>query len=195
MQLIGSIVRLQVQDVSLKVGVAPRRRYDPHGIRVVPSLELNGGGVRGWDVKGRPIDDVHHRDHPASKNRGGENGVSLSFTSHYGAMRAQFGTHLVDGIAGENILIAVESMWSEDDFAPGVVIVTSDDRELPLDAVFPAAPCVEFSRYALQFPDDQRPDLTVTEALRFLNDGMRGYYARYDGASTRISLGDRVYVR
>jgi hypothetical protein len=53
---------------------------------------------------------------------------------------------------------------------------------------------VEFSRFALRFPEEARPDATVTEALRFLSDGMRGYYARYHGPEARITAGDLVYL-
>jgi hypothetical protein len=194
MRFLGTIVRLQVQVDSLKVGQAPRRRYDPAGIRAVPVLELNDGGVRGWTEDGRPIDDVHHRDHPASKNRGGENGVSVGFTGHYAAMRERFGDHLTDGIAAENILVATDSPIGEDALAGGIVIAAEDGTEAVLSDVFAAAPCVEFSRYALRFPDDARPDETVTDAVRFLSDGIRGYYAAYRGSAVRLILGGRVYA-
>src|SRR5215216_4561414 len=115
MRFLGSIVRLQVQTVSLKVGTAPQRRYDPAGICAVPTLELNYGGVQGWTADNEPLTDVHHRDHPASKNRGGENGISLGFTSHYQEMRDRFDDHLIDGIAGENILVATDRHIDEAD--------------------------------------------------------------------------------
>ncbi|MEA2531585.1 MAG: hypothetical protein QOG89_3229 [Thermomicrobiales bacterium] len=195
MRLIGTIARLQVQELSLKVAGPRWRRYDPAGLRSVPVLELNDGGVRGWTSEETPLDDVHHRDHPASKNRGGENGISVCFTSHYGAMRERFGAHLPDGIAGENILVETDALLTGSDLAGGIVVMTTDGREIRLDQIFPAAPCVEFSRYALRFPDDARPDETVAEALRFLNDGTRGYYASYHGPAARITLGDRVLAR
>jgi hypothetical protein len=195
MRLIGSIVRLQVQETSLKVGKLRWRHYDPRGLRSVPVLEVSDGGVQGWTSDDRPIADVHHRDHPASKNRGGENGISIGFTSHYGRMRERFDDHLTDGIAGENILVEADDVLSASDLASGVVIATADGRELHLDEVFPAAPCVEFSRFALRFPAGARPDETVTDAVRFLTDGMRGYYASYRGPAARIAIGDRVFLR
>jgi len=194
MRLIGPIVRLQVQVASLKVGKLRWRHYDPEGLRCVPSLEINDGGVQGWTAGEEPLADVHHRDHPASKNRGGENGISVGFTSRYDAMRRRFGDHLTDGIAGENILVATDTLLTEADLAAGLVIATADGREIHLKDAFPAAPCVEFSRYALRFPEDARPDETVTEALRFLSDGMRGFYASYHGPAERIALGDRVFL-
>ena len=194
MRCIGSIVRLQVQTVSLKVGQQPQRRYDPVGIQVVPTLELNDGGVVGWTADGQSLDDVHHRDHPAAKNRYGENGISLGFTSHYREMRDRFDDHLSDGIAGENILVETDRHINEGDLSGNVVIATADGRQIQLTNAISAAPCVEFSRYALRFPNNARPDLTVTEALRFLNDGMRGYYAAYAGEPQRIALGDELFI-
>jgi hypothetical protein len=195
MRFIGTVVRLHVQEVSLKVGQAPRRRYDPTGIRTVALLELDDGGVRGYTDNGDAVADVHHRNHPASKNRDGENGVSLGFTSHYAAMRDRFGDHLVDGIAGENILVQTDHLIYESALSDGIVIITDNGQEPHLESIIPAAPCVEFSRYALRFPDDARPDESVTEALRFLNDGIRGYYAIYRGPAVRIALGNRVYAQ
>ena len=127
----------------------------------------------------------------ASKNRGGENGISLGFTTHYLAMRQRFGQHLCDGIAGENILIEVDRQFPLEDLAGGVVVEGASGRRLELRPVIVAAPCVEFARYALRFPDDNRPDATVTEALRFLDAGLRGFYATYTGepAVSRLALG------
>jgi hypothetical protein len=190
---IGTIVRLQVQESSLKVGDKPRR-YDPAPLRSVPAISLSPAGVVGLVEDGETIVDVHHHDHPASKNRGGENGISLGFTPHYLAMRQRFGQHLADGIAGENILIAVDQRFQEEDLASGVVIEGADGRRLELRQVIVAAPCVEFSRYALKFPDGARPDATVTEALRFLDAGMRGFYATYAGEPAVVAVGARVLL-
>jgi hypothetical protein len=85
-------------------------------------------------------------------------------------------------------------MLNEHDLMPGIVILTGDGRQIRLGDVFAAAPCVEFSRYALRFPDDARPDETVADALRFLNDGLRGFYASLRGPAVRVALGDRVFV-
>jgi hypothetical protein len=192
-QAIGTVVRLQIQESSLKVGSTPRR-YDPAPIRSVPALSLSPAGVVGLAENGETVADVHHHDHSASKNRGGENGISLGFTAHYVAMRQRFGQHLFDGIAGENILIKVDRQFPVEDLASGVVIEGANGRRLELRPVIVAAPCVEFSRYALKFPDDKRPDATVTEALRFLDAGMRGFYATYSGEPAVIEIGARVFL-
>jgi hypothetical protein len=190
MREIGKIVRLQIQTASLKVGERPRR-YDPAPIQAVPELALAPEGVFAVDDAGRVTLDVHNAEHPASKNRM-DNGVSLGFTSHYLTMRERFGDHLADGIAGENILIATDRAFAEAELTAGVVIVGEDGRRIALRDVIVAAPCVEFSRFALRFPDDARPDATVTDALKFLHNGTRGFYASYEGEPAVVRVGDRV---
>jgi hypothetical protein len=192
-RLIGTIVRLQVQESSLKVGDKPRR-YDPAPIQSVPALSVSSAGVVGLAKNGQSIVDVHNHDHPASKNRRGENGISIGFTGHYRVMRQRFGQHLADGIAGENILIEADRQFQEEELAGGVVVEGTGGKQLELRPVIVAAPCVEFSRYALQFPDDARPDTTVTEALRFLDAGMRGFYATYDSEPAMVEVGARVFL-
>jgi hypothetical protein len=192
-RLIGTIVRLQVQESSLKVGDKPRR-YDPAPIQSVPALSVSSAGVVGLAENEQSIVDVHNHDHPASKNRRGENGISIGFTGHYRVMRQRFGQHLADGIAGENILIEVDRQFQEEELAGGVVVEATGGKQLELRPVIVAAPCVEFSRYALQFPDDARPDTTVTEALRFLDAGMRGFYATYGGEPAVVEVGAQVFL-
>ncbi len=193
MRFIGTIVRLQVQESSLKVGTKPRR-YDPAPLQTVPAISLSAAGVVGLAENGETILDVHHHDHPASKNRRGENGISLGFTSHYREMRQRFGQHLADGSAGENILIEADRRFQGEELAAGVVVEGAGGMLLELRPVIVAAPCVEFSRYALKFPDDARPDATVTEALRFLDAGMRGFYATYEGEPAVVEIGARVFL-
>jgi hypothetical protein len=159
----------------------------------VLALSVSAAGVLGLGENGETIVDVHHRDHPASKNRGGENGISLGFTGHYQEMRQRFGQHLADGIAGENILIEADRQFQEDELAAGVVVEGTDGRRLELRPVIVAAPCVEFSRYALKFSEGARPDATVTDALRFLDAGMRGFYATYEGETAVVEVGARVF--
>jgi hypothetical protein len=194
MHFIGVIRRLQVQKTSLKVGERLQRSYDPAGICVVPKLSITEGGVIGWSDDGEQIDDVHHRDHPATKNRG-DNAISIGFTSHYEEIRKAYGQHVIDGIAGENILIDQDHLIGEEDLSNGIAIETSGGSLVQLDNLIVATPCVEFSRFAMQFPEEARPDETVTETLQFLNDGMRGYYASYAGPEVEINIGNRVFVR
>lgn len=189
-QLIGRIVRLQVQTAHLKRGDPPRRWYDPAPITVVPRLELDASGVRGVLGDGTILEDVHNESHAISRYRG-DNGVSIGFTSHYQAMRDRFGDHLVDGIAGENILVECDDRHTVSSLAPYLVVVT-DQGPLRIDGITVAAPCVEFSKFSLGFANDQKPDRTVTEALQFLHQGMRGFYATAHAAGA-IRPGDAVY--
>jgi hypothetical protein len=187
------VAGLQVQRASLKVDESPRR-YDPTPLLPVPVVTVTAEGVVGMPDPETRIIDVHHAGHPASKNVGGKNGISLGFTSHYAAMRERFGPHLRDGIAGENVLIEVAQRFGAEELAGGVVIEGDDGRHLELGRVIVAAPCVEFTRFSLRFPDDRKPNATVTEALRFLDGGMRGFYAAYSGEPALLRIGDRVLL-
>ncbi len=194
MEVIGRIVRLQVQESSLKAGERPRRWYNPAPIRVVPSLTIDENGVVGRTEMGTAILDVHNATHPATKNDAKRNGISVGFTSHYVAMRARFGDHLADGIAGENILVVTERMFTEAEFVAGIRIETSDGATIDLQRVIIAKPCVEFSRYALGYLLDAPSDRAVTDALNFLHEGTRGFYAAYHGAPATIAVGASVYL-
>jgi hypothetical protein len=193
MEWIGTVVRLQIQTSSLKVGERPRH-YDPAPLRSLESLEVTPEGVLGQIEPDAPILDVHHARHPRSKNRGGVNGVSIGFTAHYVAMRERFGEHLSDGVAGENVLIATSRHWQEHDLAGSVILVGESPSPLTLGQIVVAAPCVEFSRYALRFPADARPNASVTRALQFLDGGMRGFYATVLGEPVRVALGAQVFL-
>lgn len=193
MQLLGTIVRLQIQESSLKVGENPRR-YDPSPLRAVSALEISPAGVMAFGGDGTPLIDVHNQLHPASKNVRGVNGVSFGFTTHYARMQQRFGSHLCDGIAGENILIESDREHGEDEFACGLIIQGGEGRQPVLSNIIVAAPCVEFTRFALRFPEDARPDRSVTEGLQFLHNGVRGFYTTFAGPPQTIHLGDRVFL-
>ena len=191
---VGRIIRLQVQTAHLKRGEQPRRWYDPAPITEVATLRLEDGGVSGVGADGTVHHDVHHRDHPIARHRG-DNGVSVGFTSHYTAMRARFGDNLPDGVAGENILVEAEDIFTPESLG-GTLVVETESGTARIAEVVVAAPCVEFTRFCMQWPRDARPARTVTEGLRFLDNGMRAFYATADlAASTARELrpGDMVY--
>ena len=193
MLFLGEIVNLQVQPVDIKVGDRRKERYTPDTMRSVPRLLVEEGGVWGLDEAGGRVPDVHHRDHPTSKLRGTENAISFGLTAHYAAMRDRFGGHLADAIAGENILVATERPAAYEDVAGGLFVETSQGS-VELGQVAVAHPCAPFSRFALGMAPDEPADLRITEALRFLDGGRRGFYVSYRGAPTEIALGDRVFV-
>jgi hypothetical protein len=190
---LGPVVRLQVQQSGLKLGDGPLKTYNPSPLREVPSLELSEDGAIGCGPGDELIVDVHNRRHPASKNAG-VNAVSLGFTSHYATMRTQFGPHLADGLAGENILVEIDRTVSEEELAGGILIETPDGQSIRLERILVAEPCVPFTRYALQFQPEAPSDPTVTHALQELRHGRRGFYASYLGPSARVRPGDQVFA-
>jgi len=192
MELLGTIVGLRVQTASLKVG-EHGRLYNPSALRAVAALTIDDGGVTGWTAEGARVDDVHHRDHPATKYCG-ENGISLGFTAHYATMRAHFGEHLVDGIGGENILVSGSRMIALGDLGHGLLIAREGAPVLRLHALVVAEPCLPFSRYALGCADDARSEHPIKAALTFLREGRRGYYASYLGAPAIIRMGDEILL-
>lgn len=189
---VGTVVHLQVQRASLKVWNGQKRHYDPDPLFAVDWLELADGGVNGGVGHGSAITDVHHRDHVESKNSHGANGISIGFVTHYERMRQRFGSHMTDGIAGENILIATGARFIRADLPEQLIIEAADGRSATLHGIQVADPCVEFTRFALQLSHDAPNDGGVAEALAFLRHGMRGYYARYQGPPIRIMAGDCV---
>jgi hypothetical protein len=191
--LIGTVVQLQIQRSSLKISGDDGRYYDPSPIMQVSSLELQTGGVVGRDKQGESIIDVHHRDHPLSKNRD-LNGISIGFISHYDLMRQRVGEHLQEGMAGENILIGTDQLFTQSDLPERLCLEVPDGRRIELVNVQVAEPCVEFTKFSLEYPPSQEPDRRVTETLDFLRRGMRGYYATYLGAPATVSTGDRLIL-
>lgn len=174
MEVVGTVVRLQVQRSRLK----PAGEYDPSPLLEVSALEVGPRGVSGDGHL-----DVHHADHPDSRNRKLRNGLSLLPRAHYARMRARFGEHLVDGIAGESLLLDTDGPWEQ---PPGdLLLETADGALLPLTKVIAAPPCVEFTRFCLRGAGD------VESALEELSDGTRGFYAAVDG-SGRVEAGCRL---
>lgn len=196
MDLIGTIVRLQVQRSSLKLGERPRRWFDPAPLLEVPALELSGDGVVGLLPDGGRVVDVHHREHPQSRHGSG-NGISVGFTSHYAQMRDRLGERIVEGVAGENVLVRTDRAFRQGELSPALAIEGADGIAR-LEAARVIEPCVEFSRYALGhsgLPDHDvtQPDPAVTATLQFLRFGTRGYCATYASGPTIVRIGDRLY--
>ena len=196
MHEIGRIKQVQIQRSSLKRGERLSRYYDPTPLLVVESLELTPDGVFGITINGKQVMDVHHINHPISRNHNGINGVSLGFTSHYKAIRNQFGEHLVDGCAGENILIETDAIITLPDLGNRIAIQSKEIRVFVHLINFKvAAPCVEFSQFAANhgMPLAAEP---LKAALQSLNDGIRGFYATVIDQETLmlVKAGDRVFV-
>lgn len=198
MRELGQVVQVQVQRSSLKQGERPYRVYDPYPLLVVDRLALHPEGVIGHTADGGEIVDVHNAKHP--ETRFAEvNGISIGFTQHYELMRKQFGPHIADGSAGENILVAADRPILPDELTGRLAFMNSegDDKVVHLQNVMVAAPCVEFSHYVWRsnLRTAPLPAETVRSTLQFLDNGVRGYYASVVPAGwASVQAGDRLVV-
>lgn len=189
-EIIGTIILVQVQRAPMKRGDGSARTYDPDVLARVPKLQLGGEGVLGLTDAGDTIIDAHHLRHPESRYRG-DNAISLGFSGHYARMRAEFGDHLADGIAGENILIAGDAPPTLDRPDARLGIRCADGRVAVLTEIAPAPPCEPFSRFCLGGRADAA---TVKAALQFLDAGTRGYYVALADATGEyeVAVGDAL---
>ena len=184
------IVRLQIQEEPLKRGDKPHRWYDPTPIRQVERLLVDERGATGV-IDGDKVIDVHHADHPRTRNHGQASGLSVGFTAHYAAMRARFGERVADGIAGENVLVDSQEQMTHERLAGGA-LRTHDGRNVQFTEVLVAEPCVEFSRYVLGVEpgDASQP---MREPLRALMGGMRGFYVAL-AEPVELTVGDELLL-
>lgn len=195
MHQIGQVKQVQIQRGSLKPENRSSRIYDPAPLQVVEHLLLTPEGVIGVTSEGEKLIDVHHVAHPQSRNNGGVNGISVGFTSHYKAMRTEFGAHLTDGLAGENILVETTEEFLGAIPGRRLCLQASTGGGLTyLEQVRVAAPCVEFSRFALNQPLPV-PTAALRGALMFLDHGRRGFYATLRGTEPCVlRAGDLLFV-
>jgi len=193
-ELIGTVVRLQVQRSRLKPGGRGRRVYDPAPLLEVDELEVGPRGVTGLpgvgSDGGERVLDVHHADHPDSRNRRLANGLSVLPRAHYRQLRERYGAHLADGVAGESLLLDTPGPLTEDDLAGPLLLETVDGPALPLSGAAAAPPCVEFSRFVLRLPVGVVDD-SVRTALVDLDGGARGFYLEVGGEG-RVRAGARL---
>ena len=190
---IGKVIFVQVQRVPLKQGPRSERYYDPSGLVRVPGLDLSPNGVVGLAADGERILDAHHRDHPESRFMG-LNGISVGFTPHYERMRNDFGDHLTDGIAGENVIVESEKAFSVDDLQGLLVFENPDGSECRMRLYKAMAPCDEFSHFAKQ-AKERLPASTLKATLQALEDGRRGFTIALDDADAgRVLAGARLVL-
>jgi hypothetical protein len=186
------IVRLQVQRGPVKVGKAPLREYRPAAIVPVDRIVAGPRGVRGVTADGVEVLDVHHQDHPQSRDPKGRAGILFMGTGDYVALRERYGDHVVDGIAGETILLDAPSGLAPLNL-PEAVRVSTADGPLELRDVRAADPCVEFSRFCLRQQPSPTVDDAVRQAMVDLDFGARGYRSVAAGTGT-IRVGDVVGI-
>jgi len=185
-ELIGEIVRLQVQRVPMKV---KGESYLPEEILEVENASVDASGMLGWH-DGAWVVDAHHKVHPSGRG-GGRRTLSVGFTGHYNAMEARFGDVPL-GIAAENFVVDGEALWLDD--LEGGIVVETDEGRLLLEGARVAAPCRKFTCFLLGL-DDVAPRAEIADSLAFLNDGRRGFIVEVDEGipATKVALGDRVY--
>ena len=196
MQEIGRILSVQVQRSTLKLGKRLATYYDPTPILTVERLRLTSKGVIGVAHDGVEVMDLHHLEHPASHNTLGKNGISFIFSSHYVSMRDTFGNHVVNGCAGENVLIEANDVIKLEDLGRRVAIRAEKTGQLIyLNKLQVAAPCIEFSQYVAK-DGSEMPASELKATLQFLDKGMRGFYATVEDQPDEmiIQAGDRVFV-
>ncbi len=193
LRLLGRIVRLQIQRSRLKLGEKPNRYFDPAPILAVDELTLTPEGALARTAGGGVLIDIHHAAHPETRNLDRTNDLSVGFTAHYAAMRDRYGAHLVDGCAGENILIEAADRVTLADIAGGLVIQPAGGgRPVRLRVVRHAPPCREFSGYASRSAEPE----AIKGALQFLDGGLRGFYcALSNPVPVLVTIGDVVLVQ
>ncbi len=186
------IVRLQVQRSPAKVGQSPLRCYDPAAIVSVGSIAAGPQGVSGIAEDGEVILDVHHQQHPQSRDRKGVAGILFMSTGDYTALRARYGDHVTDGIAGETMLLDAPSGLAGQQL-PACVTIATSAGPLELHGVRVADPCVEFSRFCLRQDISPTVDDAVKQALKDLDGGARGYRSIASTEGT-VAVGDVVTI-
>ncbi len=193
-----SLVQLQPSGLIIEVpGPSPVRSFYDASRRVeVDRLEITPRGIQATLPTGKQVLDIHHLDHP-DKAYDDDDLVCVGFTAHYAAMRAEFGEHMVDGIAGENILVDYpDEVWPED-LGRVLAIENQDTGEMAtLELESFAAPCVELSRFCAQQQTDELPANRLGEILRFLGNGRRGFLLVLDDALDVVTVrrGDSVFL-
>ncbi len=184
MELIGTVARLQVQRSRLKPGPAGARVYDPTPLLEVDALEVGPRGCVGRLGEATFVD-VHHADHPDTRNVKLANSLSLLSGAAYPRLQSLYGEHLRVGAAGESVLVDVAGPWPDGD-----LLLETDGQPLLLAHVQPAPPCVEFSRFCLGLPVGVMDG--VEQALTELGGGARGFYAQPQGLGV-VTVGARLW--
>ena len=104
---------------------------------------------------------------------------------------------MVDGIAGENIIIEYdEEIWLDDLGQQIAIENPRTGRRMLLNVIQFAAPCDEFSHFAAQSQHERLPTDKLKATLQFLGNGRRGFlFVLSEGQDSGIvHPGDKVFV-
>jgi len=193
---IGAVKLVQLQPSGLIIETPSGYFYDASRRVEVDQLLITSKGIEATTPGGEHVLDIHHMDHP-NKEYDDDDLVCIGFTSHYNAMRTHFGDHMVDGIAGENIIIDFDQeVWPED-LGQRIAIENAETGQLALlDMESFAAPCQEFSHFAAQSQDEKLPADELKSILQFLGNGRRGFLLvlSKDQGEVTVKPGDKVFV-
>ena len=192
---LGRVKLVQLQPSGLIIETSSGYFYDASRWVEVDHVHITSKGIEATLPEGEHVLDIHHIDHP-DKAYDNNDLICIGFTSHYDAMRARFGEHMVDGIAGENIIIEYgQEVWPEDLGSQIVIENIDTGHKTLLDVVCFAAPCDEFSHFAAQSQQERLPAVELKSTLKFLNNGRRGFLlVLSDGQETAtVQPGDRVF--
>ena len=193
---LGTVKLVQLQPHGLIIKTSSGYYYDVNRRVEVDHLLITPLGIETTTVDGVRVLDIHHISHP-DKAYDDDDLVCIGFTSHYEAMRARLGEHMVDGTAGENIIIENdEEVWTADLGRRIAIENQETGHRTLLDFVSHAAPCREFSLFATQSQHTKLPANKLKETLQFLENGRRGFLlVLADGQKTAVVRpGDKVYA-
>ena len=193
---LGRVKLVQVQPDGLIIETPSGYFYDASRLVKVDRLYITLLGIEATTPEGEHVLDIHHIDHP-NKAYDNDDLVSIGFTSHYQEMRARFGEHMVDGVAGENIIIEYDQEVWPDNIGQQIAIENADTgRTALLDVVSFAAPCEEFSHFAANSQHERLPAEKLKATLQFLGNGRRGFLLVLSDnqESATVRSGDKVFV-
>ena len=193
---LGIVKLVQVQPSGLIIETPSGGFYDESRRVEVEKLIITSLGIETKTSSGEHVLDIHHMNHP-DKAYDNDDLVSIGFTSHYEAMRKRFGEHMVDGVAGENIIIEYDKeVWIEDIGQKIAIESSSTGNKALFDVVRFAAPCEEFSHFVANNQHEKLPATELKDILQFLNNGRRGFLLVLSAGQEVVTVksGDRVFA-
>jgi hypothetical protein len=191
------LVQLQPTGLIIKSDKTPTGYfYDASRLVIVDQLTITSLGIEATTRTGEHVLDIHHINHP-HKEYDDDDFICIGFTAHYKAMRGRFGSHIVDGIAGENIIIECDrEIWPEDLGQQLIIENAKTGHQMRLLMISHANPCQEFSQFAIGNQYDKPPATEMKSTLQFLGNGRRGFlFVMQDGQGmATVQPGDRIFV-
>lgn len=176
---IGHVNLVQLQPNGLIVDTPDKTPtgyfYDASRLVQVDRLVITPLGIEATIPGGEHVLDIHHLKHP-NKEYDDDDLVCIGFTSHNDAMRDYFGEHMVNGIAGENIIIEYSNEIWREDLSQNLGIENQDTGEMAIfEMISHASPCVEFGQFCAQSQYEKISATKMKNILKFLENGRRGF--------------------